>query len=142
MTADRVRVRDLVCALETWSVTRETPEVHAASVHEFFDWSGLLRNSNVKALEVDKPAEFKNPLFSKNHGKYLVLLSDILAAEEKATDSESPSSQKRKTGVAKPLETTAPSGRLDRPDRGYVQSRRYVGSCASGGRYDHSPFRL
>ena len=45
-------------------------------------------------------------------------------------DSESPISQKRKTNVAKPLETTVSNGRLDRLDRGYVQSRRQVGSCA------------
>ena len=42
-------------------------EVHAASVHDFFDWSSLFKNSNVKALEKDRPAKSVNLLFSKNH---------------------------------------------------------------------------
>ena len=37
---------------------------------------------------------------------------------------------KSKTIVAKPFETTVSNGRLDRPDRGFVLSRRQVGSCA------------
>ena len=37
----RAQIRDMVYALETNSVTRKTLEVHAASVHEFFDWSGF-----------------------------------------------------------------------------------------------------
>ena len=56
MTADRVRVghrsrrvqvRDLVCVLETKSVTGRTLQIRAASVREFFDWSDLLGNDSV-----------------------------------------------------------------------------------------------
>ena len=52
-------------ALETKSVTRKTLKVHAASVREFCDWSGLLADSIVEALEVDRPAKFMNLFFSK-----------------------------------------------------------------------------
>ena len=46
VTADHVRPGVLryeiwFCALEKKSVTRKTQEVHAASVHEFFGWSGF-----------------------------------------------------------------------------------------------------
>ena len=152
-----VRLGDEVC---------NALEVHAASVHEFFDWSGLVRNSNVKAFGsgqargVHEPAILKEPPGLERRGdvgKYLLLLSDLIKDEEKTTDWESPISQKRITNVAKPLETTVSNGRLDRPDRGHVQSRRQVGSCAQpdqvrdwnreeqelrGGRRDQSRFNL
>ena len=64
---ERARVREMVkmaesmpveakrpSALETTSATRKTLEVYAASFREFFDWSGLLADSNVEALEVDR----------------------------------------------------------------------------------------
>ena len=77
----RARVRELVKmaesmpeeakrpgALETKSVTRKTLELHATSVLEFCDWSGLSADSNVKALEVDRLlTEFMNLLFSEGH---------------------------------------------------------------------------
>ena len=70
-----------------------------------------------QARGVDEPAILREPLGLERQatvGKSLLPLSDFLAAEERANDLESPSSQT--------LETTAPSGRLDRPDCGYVQS--------------------
>ena len=55
-------------ALETKSVIRKTLEVHAASVREFCGWSGLLADSNVEALEVDRLlTEFMNLLSSEGH---------------------------------------------------------------------------
>ena len=135
---ERVQLRDLVCVLETKSVTGKTLEVHAASVHKFFDWSGFLRSSTVKTLEEDRsrgvhePAILKEPPGLERQdtvGKNF-LLADFLTDEEKANDAESPVSQKRKTCVAKVLETIATNGRLHRLERGCVQSRRYVGSCA------------
>ena len=91
VTADRVRVahrqvRDLVYVLGTKSVTRKTLEVLAASLHEFFDWSGLLRNSSVTALGGGQarggrePAILKEPPGLERQetvGKYLLLLSDF-----------------------------------------------------------------
>ena len=51
-------------ALEMKPVTRKTLEVYAASVREFFDWSGLLADGNVEALEVDRLfTEFTNIVF-------------------------------------------------------------------------------
>ena len=63
----RARVRELVkmaesmpeeakrpSVLERKSVTRKTLVAYAASVREFCDWSGLLVDSHVEALEVDK----------------------------------------------------------------------------------------
>ena len=103
MTADRVRVgyrtgrvqvQDLVCVLETKSVTGKSLEM--ASVRELVGWSGLLGNNSAQTLEVDSP-------FSSSNHKYLLLLSDFLKDEQKTNDSESS------------------DGRLDRPDRGYVQ---------------------
>ena len=61
----RVQVRDLVCVLEIKYVTGSTLEVRAASVREFFVWSGLSGNNSVQALEVDGPTEFINPFFPK-----------------------------------------------------------------------------
>ena len=77
----RARVRELVkmaecmpeeaerpSALETKSVPRKTLEVHAAFVREFCDWSGLLPDSNVEALVVDRLlTESMNLLFSEGH---------------------------------------------------------------------------
>ena len=84
-----------------------------------------------QAHGVHQPLFDKEPLGLERQekvGKYL-LLPDFLKDEEKANDSELPISQKRQTDVAKPLETTISNGRMDRPDRGCVQSGRYVG-CA------------
>ena len=76
VTADRVRVghrtrcvqvRDLVCVWETKSVTGRTRKIRAASAREFFDWSGLLRNNSAKTFKEDRPTEFINRFFSKNH---------------------------------------------------------------------------
>ena len=51
-------------ALETKSVTRKTLEVYATSVREPCGWSGLLADSNVEALEVDRLlTKFMNLLF-------------------------------------------------------------------------------
>ena len=75
-TADRVRVghrtgrvqiRYLVCVLETKSVTGSTLEVRAASVREFFVWSGLSGNNSVQTLEVDRPRSSSTPFFPQNH---------------------------------------------------------------------------
>ena len=149
--------------LETKSVTRKTLEVHAASVHEF---ERLVEQQQCETFRGDRPTESVHepailggpPGLERQGavGKYLLRLSDFLAAGQEPNFSEPPCSRKRKAGVAKPLETTAPSGRLDRPDRGCVQSRRYVGSCAHpvhvrnqnreeqngrGGLYDRYRFR-
>ena len=76
VTADRVRVahrtgrvqvRDLLCVVETKSVTGRTPEIRATSVREFFVWSCLSRNNSATTLEVDRPTESINPFSSKNH---------------------------------------------------------------------------
>ena len=98
-------------ALETKSVTRKTLKVHAASVREFCDWSGLLADSIVEALEVDRPAKFMNLYRGWKGNKLLasiLFFSDFLAAEEKKTFFEL-------------FQTTAPGGSLERSGRGNVQ---------------------
>ena len=89
-------------ALETTSVTCKTLEVFAASVREFCDWSGLLADSNVEALEVDR------------------LLTEFM----------NPPGVERRTTVGKRVsaffETTAPGGSLERSGRGNVQARWYL----------------
>ena len=96
-------------ALETKSVIRKTLEVYAASVREICDWSGLLADSNVKALEVDR------------------------RAGGKSAGSELPNTQRMEKGVAKFLEKTAPGGSLERCGRRDVQNRWYACGCAHFG---------
>ena len=117
-------------------MTGRTLEIRAASVREFFDWSGLLGNNSAQPWS--RPHEIHPPLFLREPpglerrgdvGKYLLLLLSDFLRKEKTNGSESPTSQKRKTNVAKPLETTVSNGGLDRPDRGYVQSRRQVAAA-------------
>ena len=80
----------------------------------------------------------------------------LLKWTDLSNDSESPSSQRKKTGVATPLEATGPGSKLERPHRGDVQSRWYGGNCVHlghvrnqsseeqnwrGGRCDQSRFK-
>ena len=109
--------------------------------------------------------EFMDPLFSKNHrcwrGKKLLastfffsLIFSQLNRRRIIRSLRSLRSEKQK--LPSLLRQPYSNGRLDRPDRKYVQSRRQVGSCAhpdhvpnsnreeqdwTGGRYDQSRFR-
>ena len=114
------------------------------SVREFCDWSGLLADSNVEALDVDRLlTEFMNLLFffrgppglerRETVGKRPHFLSNFLAAGGESTGSELPSPQRMEEGVSEFFVTTAPSGGLERSGRGNVQDWWYASGCAHPG---------
>ena len=110
----------LVFVLETKSVTVRTLGIRAASVRKFFE-ERFVKKQQRKHLGGGQAHGVHQPFFSqrttrvgeaRNCWQILFLLSDFLTAEGNVNASKSPISRKRRSSVAKPLETTAPNGRL------------------------------
>ena len=114
-------------ALETKSVTRKTLRVHAASVSDFCDWSGLLADSNGQALDVDRLLMEFMTCFSQRAigiGKAKIvgkrpLLSNFLAAGRESLGASALS----KGGQASPSFSRRPLLAAVWSARGNVQDR-------------------